>query len=67
MKNPALEQIRSALGGKRAGSGRKSEGKIQVSYKLAPDVVEFLRASDKPASRLIEEAVRNYHMINKSG
>lgn len=50
-------------GGYRKGSGRKSEGKIQVSYKLAPDVVEFLRANEKPASQLIEEAVRNYYKI----
>ena len=30
-------------GGKRTGSGRKNEGKVQVCYKLAPDVVKFLR------------------------
>lgn len=65
MKNPALEQIRSARGGKRAGSGRKPEGKIQVSYKLAPDVVEFLRSNEKPASQLIENAVREHYGITE--
>lgn len=47
-------------GGKRPGSGRKNEGKVQVCYKLAPDVVKFLREHDRPASRLIEDAVRKY-------
>ena len=53
----------SKRGGARKGSGRKSEGKIQVSYKLAPDVVSFLRGNDRPASVLIEDAVRSYYQI----
>lgn len=53
-------------GGARKGSGRKSEGKIQVSYKLAPDVVQFLRSNEKPASQLIENAVRFYYKLNVS-
>lgn len=53
-------------GGARNGSGRKPEGKIQVSYKLAPDVVNFLRASEKPASQLIENAVRKYYDITEN-
>ena len=48
-------------GGARNGAGRKPEGKIQVSYKRAPDVVLFLRSNEKPASQLIENAVRNYY------
>jgi len=48
------------------GAGRKPEGKIQVSYKLAPDVVNFLRANEKPASQLIENAVRNYYDITEN-
>ncbi len=56
-------QIRANRGGKRAGSGRKSEGKIQVTYKLAPDVVEFLRSSERPASKLIEDAVRDHYKL----
>lgn len=52
-------------GGTRKGAGRKPEGKIQVSYKLAPDVVAFLRENEKPASQLIENAVRNYYGITE--
>ena len=62
--NPTPDQIRAARGGKRAGSGRKPEGKIQVSYKLATDVVEFLRSNEKPASQLIENAVRKHYGIS---
>ena len=51
-------------GGKRTGSGRKNEGKIPVCYKLAPDVVKFLREHDRPASRLIEDAVRAHYKVN---
>jgi len=40
--------------------GRKNEGKVQVCYRLAPDVVEFLRNNERPASRIIEDAVRKY-------
>ena len=51
-------------GGKRQGSGRKNEGKVQVCYRLAPDVVEFLKDRKRrhriPASRIIEDAVRSY-------
>lgn len=47
-------------GGRRPGSGRKNEGKVQVCYRLAPDVVEFLRNNERPASRIIEDAVRKY-------
>ena len=47
-------------GGKRQGSGRKNEGKVQVCYRLALDVVEFLRNNERPASRIIEDAVRSY-------
>ncbi len=63
--NLTLDKIRAARGGKRSGSGRKPEGKIQVSYKLAPDVVDFLRSNDKPASQLIENAVREYYGISE--
>ena len=34
-------------GGKRTGSGRKNEGKVQVCYRLAPDVVKFLRDHER--------------------
>lgn len=44
--------------------GRKNEGKIQVCYKLSPDVVKFLRDHDRPASRLIEDAVRKCYGLN---
>lgn len=46
--------------------GRKNEGKVQVCYRLAPDVVLFLKKHERPASRLIEDAVRNYHGLNKN-
>ena len=53
-------------GGKRQGSGRKNECKIPVCYKLAPDVVKFLREHEIPASRLIEEAVREFYGFDKN-
>lgn len=39
--------------------------KIPVSYKLASDVVDFLRAQDRPAAQVIEEAVRNLKGVAK--
>lgn len=58
-------QKQSKKGGARKGAGRKSEGKIQVTYKLAPDVVDFLRENEKPASQLIENAIRSYYGITE--
>lgn len=55
-----MNKIIANHGGKRPGSGRKNEGKVQVCYRLAPDVVEFLRSNERPASRIIEDAVREY-------
>ncbi len=52
----------ASVKGKR-GRGRPSEGKVKVCYLLAPDVIEFLRANEQPASRLIEEAIREYFKI----
>jgi hypothetical protein len=49
-------------GGARPGSGRKPEGKIMVTYKLAPDVVAFLKGHARPASQLIEEAIRKLYL-----
>lgn len=48
----------------RRGRGRPSEGKIKVCYLLAPDVIEFLRNDDRPASRLIEEAIRVHFKLS---
>ena len=58
-----MKKIMTNHGGKRPGSGRKNEGKVQVCYRLAPDVVEFLRSNERPASRIIEDAVRSYKKI----
>jgi hypothetical protein len=66
MTNPTPDQIRAARGGKRAGSGRKqsSSKKIRISTSLSPDVVEYLnRRTDKPKSRIIEDALRE-HKLN---
>lgn len=30
-------------GGKREGSGRKSEGRIHVSYRLKPEVIQVIK------------------------
>ncbi|SFN04467.1 hypothetical protein [Nitrosomonas communis] len=38
-------------GGARKSAGLKLEGKIAVTYQLAPDVVEFLRNDGKRASQ----------------
>lgn len=46
--------------------GRKNEGKVQVCYRLAPDVVKFLRDHERPASRLIEDAVRKFYGFDKN-
>ena len=61
-----MKKIMTNHGGARPGSGRKNEGKVQVCYKLAPDVVKFLREHDSPASRLIEEAVRKFYGFDKN-
>lgn len=64
--NPTSDQIRAARGGKRSGSGRKQSRskKIRISTSLAPDVVEYLnRRTDKPKSRIIEDALRE-HKLN---
>lgn len=48
-------------GGKREGAGRKPGDprlvKVPVGYKLPCWLVEWLRAQDKPAAVLIEEAL----------
>ena len=49
-------------GGKRAGSGRKrlDSGlkKKMVTFRLAPDVIDYLDAQDRPKSQVIEDAIR---------
>lgn len=48
-------------GGKREGAGRKTSdsSKRMVSFRLAPDVLEYLRSvTNKPQAQVIEEAVR---------
>ena len=62
----SMKKIMTNHGGKRPGSGRKNEGKVQVCYKLAPDVVRFLREHERPASRLIEDAVRAHFLLKTS-
>jgi len=58
-----MSEFNSGRGGRREGAGRptgttKPDKKIRVSYRLARDVVEYLRAHHEPASRIIEMAVR---------
>ena len=61
MTDQTSNQTNPKRGGKRAGAGRKSEGKVKVSYKLAPDVVAYLNSrADKPKARIIEEALREH-------
>lgn len=57
---PATDQPRVERGGKREGSGRKNQNKVRVSYRLAADVAEYLKNHEKPATTIIEEAVREY-------
>ena len=61
----------SAHGGRRPGAGRKpvpeDQRKIGVSYKLAPDVVEILRAGPIPATQMVERAVRAIYGPGKAG
>ena len=59
MTNQAANKTKPNRGGNRAGAGRKPEDKIQVTFKLAPDVVEFLR-NNRPCSKTIENAIRIY-------
>lgn len=50
-------------GGKREGAGRtKSDlSKKMVSFRLAPDVIEYLRSiTDKPQAQVIEELLREH-------
>ena len=56
-----MSEFKSGRGGRREGAGRPLQGeekKIRVSYRLAVDVVEYLRGHDMPAARVIERAVR---------
>lgn len=53
-----MDKKKNTHGGKRAGAGRKNEGKIQVSPRLAPDVVLILRNGKIPQAQMIEIAVR---------
>jgi len=55
------ETFKSGRGGAREGAGRpKAENpKVRVSYRLAPDVVEWLRACPEGATAAIETLVRN--------
>jgi len=52
--------IKNTRGGSRKGSGRKNHNKVRVSYRLAHDVAEYLKNHEKPATTIIEEAVREY-------
>jgi len=52
--------IKNTRGGSRKGSGRKNQNKVRVSYRLAHDVAEYLKNHEKPATTIIEEAVREY-------
>lgn len=49
-------------GGKREGSGRKRLDPVlkkkMVTFRLAPDVIEYLDSQDRPKSQVIEEAIR---------
>jgi hypothetical protein len=58
-----MSEFKSGRGGRREGAGRptgttKPGKKLRVSYRLARDVVEYLRAHHEPAARVIERAVR---------
>jgi len=44
--------IKTARGGYRKGSGRKNQNKVRVSYRLAPDVAEYLKNHEKPATTI---------------
>lgn len=54
-------------GGRRSGAGRPPVDpelkKIPASYKLPRWLVYWLRAQDRPAAQLIEEALRRVHRI----
>jgi len=52
--------IKNTRGGSRKGSGRKNQNKVRVSYRLAADVAEYLKNHEKPATTIIEQAVRIY-------
>lgn len=57
-------------GGKRPGAGRypaePGQKKIPVGYKLTPWLVEWLRAQDRPAAQLIEEALVKAYGLNRT-
>lgn len=57
----------SKAGGKRAGAGRPRADanlvKIPVSYKLPRWLIQWIRAQDKAASILIEEALKKAHKL----
>lgn len=49
-------------GGKRAGAGRtrSDSSKKMVSFRLAPDVIDYLNSADKPKAQVVEEALRDH-------
>ena len=57
----------SKAGGKREGAGRPRIDqqllKIPIGYKLPRWLVEWIRANDKPASILIEDALKKAHKL----
>ena len=60
---------KTTRGGKRIGSGRKPSGtpnRVSVSYRLAPEVVAYLRSTPS-ATEAIEQAVRRSKGFRERG
>lgn len=60
--------MNSSRGGKREGAGRKisESSKKMVSFRLAPDVIEYLDSTGKTKALVVEEALRDHkEKINK--
>lgn len=49
-------------GGKREGAGRKTSeaAKKMVSFRLAPDVLEYLESTGRAKAQVVEEALREH-------
>lgn len=55
------EQAEYGHGGRREGAGRKPEGDVPkrpITFRLAQDVIDYLRGHRLPAAQVVERAVR---------
>jgi hypothetical protein len=66
-----MDEKKSGRGGKRKGAGRKvgstkANTKIQLTVRLAPEIISFLRSESRPGlsqSKIIATAIAGYYNL----